>query len=263
MHKLFRVAALAGAAALICGGAQAAPVNGTGNVTPDAIFGSGNANGSYTGETRNNIEVGLRGKQRFPAANVFNYDGDRTYTFDSTVLTTNPANRSVFNFEWSINVDQSGTSGAVLSDFGYALSFDTDASAGVNFTTIDPMLGGFVGPTGLAGYFDHSLGDNSTPNGGGVESSDPADLLANLGLFSVAQQSSNLGFGFSADPDRPGIYDFKLEVLDLTTLSVLSSADISVVVEPVPVPAALPLMLAGVGVFGFVARRKAKAKAAA
>ena len=50
----------------------AAPVNGTGNVIPDVIFGSGNANGSLNGETRNTIEVGLRCKQRYPAANVFN-----------------------------------------------------------------------------------------------------------------------------------------------------------------------------------------------
>ncbi len=53
--------------------AVAAPINGTGNVTPDIIFGSGNSNGSFTGVTNNNIEVGLRGKQRYPAANVFNY----------------------------------------------------------------------------------------------------------------------------------------------------------------------------------------------
>ncbi len=40
----------------------AAPINGTGNVSPDVIFGSGNDNGGFTGETLNNIEVGLRGK---------------------------------------------------------------------------------------------------------------------------------------------------------------------------------------------------------
>jgi hypothetical protein len=109
---------------------HSAPVNGTGNVTPDAIFGRGNANGSYTGQTLNNIEVGLRAKQRYPAANIFNYDGVDTYTFQKKG--TNPTNRSVFNFEWSVNVDQDGKSGKTLNDFSYLLSFDTDPSAGVN-----------------------------------------------------------------------------------------------------------------------------------
>ncbi|WP_146204948.1 hypothetical protein [Meridianimarinicoccus roseus] len=69
-HEFFSfapVATLVGATATL-----AAPVNGTGNVIPDVIFGSGNANGSFNGETRNTIEVGLRCKQRYPAANVFN-----------------------------------------------------------------------------------------------------------------------------------------------------------------------------------------------
>jgi len=203
MNRMFTKAiVVAGAFAMFAGAAQAAPVNGTGNVTPDVIFGTGgNANGAFTGETRNNIEVGLRGKQRFPAANIFNYDGDQTYTFDSTVLNTNPANRSVFNFEWSVNVNQDGTGSGVLSGFDYLLSVDTDASSAINFLVIDP----FATP----GYFDHALGNNTTGSNAGIESTSNADLLINMPLFNVAQQSSNLGFGFSADPDLPGIYDFR------------------------------------------------------
>ncbi|MFT6773048.1 MAG: hypothetical protein ACJA1L_000755 [Paracoccaceae bacterium] len=37
-----------------------------------------------------NVEVGLLGKQRYPTANIFNYDGVGTYKFDSTVLTHQP-----------------------------------------------------------------------------------------------------------------------------------------------------------------------------
>lgn len=242
----------AGFAGLFIGAAvsHAAPVNGTGNVTPDVIFGSGNANGSFTGQTSNNIEVGLRAKQRYPAANIFNYDGINTYTFDSTVLNTNPANRSVFNFEWAVNVDQSGTSGLNLNGFSYGLLFDIDPSAGVNYVSIDP----FATP----GYFDHSLGNNTTGNGAGIESTSNADLLLNMPNFNVAQQSSNLGFGFSADPDLPGIYGFRFDVFEFGTRNVLSSAEISVVVNGVPVPATLPLVLGALGLLGFESRRRAR-----
>lgn len=224
---------------------HSAPVNGTGNVTPDIIFGSGNANGSFTGQTANNIEVGLRAKQRYPTpANVFNYDGVNTYTFQNG---GNPSNRSVFNFEWSVNVDQSGTSNKHLSDFSYLLSFDTDPSAGVNYVSIDPF--------NTAGYFDHSLGNNSTGNGLGIESASNAALLGNMSLFSVAQQSSNLGFGFSIDPDLPGIYSFRFDVLESGTQRVLSSAEIR---AQVPEPATLPLMFGALGLLAFATHRRGR-----
>ncbi|GHF60953.1 VPLPA-CTERM sorting domain-containing protein [Seohaeicola zhoushanensis] len=247
------IAAGAFALAALGSAVSAAPVNGTGDVISDVIFGSGNGNGGFTGETQNNIEVALRGKQRYPKADVFNYDGDHTYTFDSTVLTTNPTNRSVFNFEWSVNVDASGTSGAKLSDFDYALMFDVDPSAGTSFASTDPF--------DTDGYYDHSLGDNSTGNGNGIESASIPALQSNMALYSVAQQSSNLGFGFSLDPDLPGSYDFAFLVYEKGTENVLASAAITVnvlPVEPVPLPAGLPLMMGAVGAFAYLKRRKAR-----
>lgn len=225
---------------------HAAPVNGTGNVTPDVIFGTGgNANGSFTGQTVGNIEVGLRAKQRYPSpANVFNYDGVDTYSFSNG---GNPANRSVFNFEWSVNVDKGGTSGKNLSDYDYSLGFDTDPTSGVSLTFIDPFA--------TFGYFDHSLGNNSTGSNAGVESASNAALLTNMGLYSIAQQSSNLGFGFSADPDLAGIYSFSFQVKEKVTGTVLSSSDITV---NVPEPASLSLVLGALGLLGFSARRRAK-----
>lgn len=230
--------------------AYASLINGTGLVTPNIIFGTGgNANGSFTGETRNNIEVALRGKQRYPAANIFNYYGVDTYIFDSTVLTTNPANRSVFNFEWSINVDQNGTSGFKLSDFGYLFSFDTDPSAAIAYSSFDPF--------NTPGFFDHALGDNTTATNSGIESASNGELITNMGLFNVAQQSANLGFGYSTDPDLPGAYNFRMNVFDLQTREVLSSAEIKVLVTPlaVPLPATFPLLLGGIALLGFMARR--------
>jgi hypothetical protein len=166
------------------------------------------------------------------------------------VLTTNPTNRSVFNFEWSINVDQDGTSGFMLSDFGYLFSFDTDPTAAVTYTTFDPF--------NTAGFFDHALGNNSTANGAGIVSTDNADLLTNMGSFSVAQQSANLGFGYSADPDLPGTYNFRMDVFSLSSSDLLSSAEISVLVTPLPVPlpGTLPLLFGGIGVLGFMVRRR-------
>ena len=70
----------------------------------------------------------------------------------------------------------------------------------------------------------------------------------------VAQQSSNMGFGFSADPDATGIFSFRLQVLDKLTAAVLSSSEIQV---QVPVPPTLPLVLAALGLMAFASRRKA------
>jgi hypothetical protein len=244
--------AVVSAALAMAAPAVALPVNGTGLVTPNAIFGTGgNANGSYTGETRNGVEVGLRAKQRYPAANIFNYDGDKTYRFESTVLTTNPDDRSVFNFEWAVNVDPSGTSGKKISDFDYFLSFDVDAGFGVNYVTINPL--------NTPGYVDHQLGDNSTAESGGYKPTSAADLLANIPLYNVMQQSSNLGFGFSADPDLPGVYDFLFGAYEKGTTNVLASSEIRVIVDPitpVPGPAALPLLVGGLGVLGLLSRRR-------
>ena len=247
------VAALAGT--LLAPMAHALPVNGTGLVTSNAIFGSDNANGSFTGVVQNGIELGLRAKQRYPADNVFNYDGVRTYTFDSTVLTTNPANRSVFNFEFSVGVDPSGTSGTFIGDFHYVLSVDSDPSSNVNYSISRDVLFDFT---------DNSFGDRTTAQGAGLEpaTSGVTDLATYLAFISdktLMQNSQNLGFGFSSDPDLPGFYDFKIEAFDLAKTTLLASTDITVRVDPIPVPGALPLLATVIGGIAWMRRRKAGA----
>jgi hypothetical protein len=154
----------------------------------------------------------------------------------------------VFNFKFSINVDQSGRSGLMLSDFSYGISVDTDPSIVTNFLTVDPFA--------VLGWNDHALGNNLTPNGRGVVAGNDAGQTANMALHSVAQQSANLGFGWSANPDAPGVYDIILQVYDLGTTNVVAESLIRVIVTPVPVPAALLLLAAAFGLIALVKHRR-------
>ena len=64
------------------------------DVTNDVIFGSGNANGGFTTDCANGVELGLRAKLRHNAVgapeNTFNSNGDGTYTFQAGVAPTQP-----------------------------------------------------------------------------------------------------------------------------------------------------------------------------
>jgi|SRR6056297_3405948 len=246
--------------ALSAGAANAA------NVSPDIIFGGGNDNGSFTVTTFSfgggDIEIGLRAKLRYNdsglAENTFNWDNTDSYTFAPTAGT--PSNRSVFNYEWSVNVEDTGSTIGQLREMGgrAEISFDTDPSSGVNFTSYDPF--GNLG----TGYY---VGDNSTPNGQKKFDSDPglSDFLFpgfketdtfgdNLGNSTVAQNSVNYGF-LSGAPLSQGDYQIGLSIFNANDQE-LGSTEISVSV--VPVPAAMPLMLTALGGLGFVARRRRK-----
>lgn len=232
----------------------AVPINGTGLVTPDVIFGSGNANGSWTGVNTNGVELGLRGKLRYNLGggpeNTFNYDGDRTYTFDPT-FSTAPANRSIFNFEFSINSNT--TAGLVrnLSALTYRLDVDTDPSAAIVNLPLDP-INNLLAPF----FYDHAIGINSTGNGGGTVAADAPSYQTLLDNNNVAQNSWNLGFGFSASPQALGIYTFGLSAFDGNTLLAQTSIDVIVGAPTVvPVPATLPLIMGGLALLAFMRRR--------
>jgi len=57
------------------------------DITPTFIGGDGIANGAFTTDRRNDIEIALRGKLRFNASgqpeNTFNSNGDGSYSFDA------------------------------------------------------------------------------------------------------------------------------------------------------------------------------------
>ena len=119
------------------------------NVTNAVIFGSGNNNGSFTVDRASGVELGLRGKLRFDEngypQNVFNSNGDGTYTFSigaapggaSWVTSTTP----IWSFEWSINSNYDGN-GQFLNGFTYVLGIDFDPGIGItNWLTFDPING--------------------------------------------------------------------------------------------------------------------------
>ncbi|REL26232.1 PEP-CTERM sorting domain-containing protein [Thalassotalea euphylliae] len=230
----------------------ATPINGTGLITPDVIFGSGNANGSWTGVNVNGVEVALRGKLRYDEfgnpQNIFNYDGDRTYTFDP-VFSSIPAGRSVFNFEYAVNVDSTGTSGAVLSDFTYLFEFDTDPTVATSF-----LGGDIVNQV----FTDNAMGTNATGNGGGTVAADPVEYATLISSTNVAQNSQNRGFGFSGmiDPAASGIFTYQLSVLLNGTLLASTSIDVVVEQTAIPAPAITPLFLLALLLLGVKYRQR-------
>lgn len=248
------LAASTAIALLISNPATAATVNGTGNVTSDVIFGSGNANGSFTGVRVETIELALRAKLRYDLSgqpqNTFNYDGKKTYTFNSA-MSNAPANRSIFNFEWAINVDRANHSNA-LSLLTYLIDVDLDPTVKIgNVVSYDPLgLGG-------TGYY---LGTSATPNGGGIDAVTAYFQGINVGNRNVAQQSVNMGFAPISTPVGSGQYTIGLTAFyegrkyAATSINVIVDAP-----APIPLPAGLSLLAGAVGLLAFVKRRRARA----
>jgi len=162
------------------------------NVTSDVIFGSGNTNGSFTAARTGGIELGMRGKLRYPASNVYNSNGDGTYTFN-TGTGGGPAGNSEWSFEWSVNTDYDGSSGLEVGNRTYKMGMDNDPGPGTNYLVFDPISAGtiipYTVPVGPVPYWDHSMGNNATLNGAGVEATDAPTYAGYLTTFNIAQNS--------------------------------------------------------------------------
>jgi hypothetical protein len=68
-------------------------------------------------------------------------------------------------------------------------------------------------------FWDHAMGDNSTPNGGGLVAGDAATYAGYLSTLNVAQNSwkptfFQNTFPYSWDPDVPGRYEYYLKAFD-------------------------------------------------
>ncbi|MBK5919979.1 hypothetical protein CCR80_02860 [Rhodothalassium salexigens] len=256
-----------GLAATACLGLASAGASAS-TVTPDVIFGSGNANGAFTIGTGLNggIELGLRGKLRFNDSNLpentFNYDGVDTYSFDRGTPPTgfgfaaNSPTTPVWNFEWSINTDVTGTTGLALDGLTYELRLDGDPTAGTDFTDSFDLIN--------AAFNDHAIGTNATGNGGGTVASDSADYAALIAQNNVAQNSWNYEFFndgpaaliqlASFDPQAIGTYTIQLEAF----LNGDSVAATSIDIRTVPMPGALAFFGLGLGAAGVAGLRRAR-----
>ena len=195
------------------------------DVIPDVIFGSGNANGSFTTDVAGGIELGLRAKLRFNASNLtentFNSNGDGSYSFIASAAPSGfswqPGSPTtpVWNFEFTVNTDADGTSGLVLADLTYELGLDFDPSpAGTNYLVFDPIT-----PSVPAPMYDHSLGDNMTTDATDVVAADPVAYASALGTLNVAQNSWNYEFFNDApfdsfDPVDNAVYEIFLRAYD-------------------------------------------------
>jgi len=206
-------------------------VNGD-EITPEVIFGSGNANGSFTTSSveteAGTLELSLRAKLRFDADNLpqntFNANGDGSYTFDNDVaplgfpespgvnevqeLTT-----PIWSFEWAVNTDTEATGAGdvttTLDSYTYVLTMDADPGAGVGSSfAADPIIPtpGFPTP-------DAAIGTNDTANGGGTSTSDPTTYSTLISTQNVAQNSVNYAFLAGSipefatfDPTAEGVY---------------------------------------------------------
>ncbi|MFN2426002.1 MAG: hypothetical protein ABR587_06105 [Candidatus Binatia bacterium] len=205
------------------------------NVTPAAIFGTGNANGSFTVDRQNGVELGLRGKVRYPVpANVFNSNGDGTYTFKAGVF--NGVQNPQWHFEWSVNSNYDG-SGGNLSDYTYLLEMDFDPGAGTNFLAWDQISH----PTSAIPwavpqtppFYDHSIGTNATASGAGVEAGSEPVYAGLLAANNVAQNSWRYPFYQGApylfDANATGRYEIRLTAF--SGMAVVSQVSIEILVE--------------------------------
>jgi hypothetical protein len=202
-----------------------------GTVSPDIIFGSGNANGGFTvtDTTLNfpsspfsgSLELGLRAKLRYDSSgapqNQFNYDGVDTYSFNLADGNP-PANRAMWNFEWAVNtqgITDSRIGGsaeislASANDYNLILSFDTDPTAGTAFSSYNVILDG-----------DGWYGTNATANGGGTyvntfDTNSANDVIP--AGSTVAQNSVNYGF-IPGAPLGAGLFDIKLSAFSLSNV---------------------------------------------
>ncbi len=251
------------------------------DVTPDAIFGSGNANGGYTVEQNAGVELGLRAKVRFDASNqpqnIFNFQGNvgdvGIYKFSNGApggrgfgFAADSPSTASWNFEWSINTNFDGSSGLVLGDLTYRIGIDFDAGAGTNFLTFDPING--IEPIAGTVCWDHSMGTNATGNGAGTEvagcrdgnpaiaAAAAANYAGQISALNVAQNSWNMEFfddaggGFPFVGGQAGIYDIYLAAFDGNGNEIARST------IQVHVPEPLTAALLGAGLLGLVRRRR-------
>jgi hypothetical protein len=244
MKQKFLVGLLAGLIAIgTIGLAQATIFDAS--ISPDVIFGSGNANGFFVVDSADNVEVGLRAK--VPYQGIYNYDGVSTYSFDTGAHPKWGDPGASWNFEFSVNVDVKNLTGDTLDDYDILLSIDMDPGLDQNWTSFNPFTT----------FVDNALGFYNTANGGGDDSAAANDAYYK---YSVGQNSMNIGWlGLPFDNSVPGTYDFLLSISDGSNKIVETFMKVEVG-GGAPVPEPATMVLFGLGILGLagVSRKKQK-----
>lgn len=192
------------------------------DVTPDITFGSGNANGDFTIVRKGNIEIGIRGKTRYPTPK--NPDGEASgqgliaeniYSFPAGADASN--GRQLWGFDWHINTNWQGALDNVKfpDEYTYEIGFDGDPSPETSFARFDPITPGLGG-------FDHSFDDNDgTGNSGETCTGNKREYKNCLATKNVVQQSWQYAYFrllpklIFFDPAKDGNYVIYLRVLDV------------------------------------------------
>jgi hypothetical protein len=225
------------------------------NLTSDILYGSGNVNEKFTVNRANGVELGLRGKVRFPVPlAVYNSSGNGTYSFPTNAVGAygGPGgNNPSWHFEWSINTNYNGTTGLNLDDLTYQLRIDTDRYNTTNFYTFDPI--------NLA-TADHGIGTNSTLNGTGDDDNPRTapQYALKIANNNVAQNSwRTTFFPVPFNPSVGGLYTFQLEAFQGSTSLGLTSIDVFVGAGP-PAPEPGTCLMLLTGVCGMMVSRRRK-----
>jgi hypothetical protein len=184
---------------------------------PGVYFGSGNANGDFTIDTSNGIELGLRAKDRETLAVL---DGSTGTYYANPGLYNGVGPKKKWNYEFSAN-----TGGVALQNFTFMLGVDHDPTAGTAYSWVDPST--YWGDNAFA------VGSNGFQN-----SENPGFADTPGGVF-----------GGTA-----GLYTFDLQAWSRDGQTLLAETKMNV--QVVPEPETYTLMLAGLASIGFVAKRR-------